>query len=358
MQHSFNVNVAIKYGVNQSIILNNLYFWIEKNRANEKHFHDGYYWTYNNMKAFSVLFPYMTERQIDYAIKKLVDEGLVIKGNYNKSSYDRTCWYAITKEGYSVLKNCEIEETKAKQSILQNCEMDSTKAKPCISQNCEMDFTNLSNGFHTIVSPIPDINTDNKTNNIYKKEKNSKKEKSYLSLDSTPTEENFHTPMEENFQDNNTVINNTVINIKNKKEKNSKKEKNEINEQKQEYELLELKRVKETVIQKVENVSLQKKILNFLNFRIKNKKPVTIEYIRVFLEKLDKLSNFNDNEKIEILNQSIERGYTTIYAVNKNSNFNFNRYNKTISTPESYDTSEYEIITSSEDYLDNAMDLL
>lgn len=152
-----------------------------------------------------------------------------------------------------------------------------------------------------------------------------------------------------------------IYNIENniyKKEKNSKKEKNEINEQKQEYELLELKRVKETVIQKVENVLLQKKILNFLNFRIKNKKPVTIEYIRVFLEKLDKLSNFNDNEKIEILNQSIERGYTTIYAVNKNSNFNFNRYNKTISTPESYDTSEYEIITSSEDYLDNAMDLL
>ena len=188
-----------------------------------------------------------------------------------------------------------------------------------------------------------------------------KKEKSYLSLDSkpmeenfhTPTEENFNTPMEENFQDNNTVIN-----IKNKKEKNYKKEKNEINEQKQEYELLELKRVKETVIQKVENVSLQKKILNFLNFRIKNKKPVTIEYIRVFLEKLDKLSNFNDNEKIEILNQSIERGYTTIYAVNKKSNFNFNRYNKTISTPESYDTSEYEIMTSSEDYLDKAMDLL
>lgn len=191
------------------------------------------------------------------------------------------------------------------------------------------------------------IDIYNIENNIYKKEKNSKKEKISLSLDSTPTEENFHTPTKENLRYNNTVIN-TKRN----------KEKNEINEQKQEYELLELKRVKETVIQKVENVSLQKKILNFLNFRIKNKKPVTIEYIRVFLEKLDKLSNFNDNEKIEILNQSIERGYTTIYAVNKNSNFNFNRYNKTISTPESYDTSEYEIITSSEDYLDNAMDLL
>ena len=186
-----------------------------------------------------------------------------------------------------------------------------------------------------------------------------------ISLDSTPmeenfhtpTEENFHTPMEENFQDNNTVINNTVINIKNKKEKNSKKEKNEINEQKQEYELLELKRVKETVIQKVENVSLQKKILNFLNFRIKNKKLVTMEYLRVFLEKLDKLSNSNDNEKIEILNQSIERGYTTIYAVRKSGNSSFYR-NNNIDEPESYNVDEYEKLTSNECYLDNMMNLL
>lgn len=309
MQHYFDINIAMKYGIQPAIILNNLYFWIEKNRANEKHFHDGYYWTYNNMKAFSVLFPYMTERQIDYAIKKLVDEGLVIKGNYNKSSYDRTCWYAITKEGYSVLKNCEIEETKAKQSILQNCEMDSTKAKPCISQNCEMDFTNLSNGFHTIVSPIPDINTDNKTNNIYKKEKNSKKEK------------------------------------------------NEINEQKQEYELLELKRVKEKVEHVTENVPLKNKILSFLNFRIKNKKLVTMEYLRVFLEKLDKLSNSNDNEKIEILNQSIERGYTTIYAVRKSGNSSFYR-NNNIDEHESYNVDEYEKLTSNECYLDNMMNLL
>lgn len=185
-------------------------------------------------------------------------------------------------------------------------------------------------------------------------------------LSENPTTENPMTenPTQLNTKELSTKELSTNIKVSKKKgdaktaKKKTKKEKNEINEQKQEYELLELKRVKETVIQKVENVLLQKKILNFLNFRIKNKKPVTIEYIRVFLEKLDKLSNFNDNEKIEILNQSIERGYTTIYAVNKNSNFNFNRYNKTISTPESYDTSEYEIITSSEDYLDNAMDLL
>lgn len=305
MQHYFDINIAMKYGIQPAIILNNLYFWIEKNRANEKHFYDGYYWTYNSMKAFSELFPYMTERQIDYAIKKLVESGLVIKGNYNKSSYDRTCWYAITKAGYS---------------ILQNCEMDKTNKEYSISQNCEMDKTNLSNGNDTIVKPIPDINTDNKQ--INEEKENYKEKENEFSLQK-----------------------NISISTKKRNEKN------------QEYELIELKRVKEKVEHVTENVSLKNKILSFLNFRIKNKKLVTMEYLRVFLEKLDKLSNSNDNEKIEILNQSIERGYTTIYAVRKSGNSSFYR-NNNIDEPESYNVDEYEKLTSNECYLDNMMNLL
>ena len=305
MQHYFDINIAMKYGIQPAIILNNLYFWIEKNRANEKHFYDGYYWTYNSMKAFSELFPYMTERQIDYAIKKLVESGLIIKGNYNKSSYDRTCWYAITKAGYS---------------ILQNCEMDKTNLEYSISQNCEMDKTNLSNGNDTIVKPIPDINTDSKQ--INEEKENYKEKENEFSLQK-----------------------NISISTKKRNEKN------------QEYELIELKRVKEKVEHVTENVSLKNKILSFLNFRIKNKKLVTMEYLRVFLEKLDKLSNSNDNEKIEILNQSIERGYTTIYAVRKSGNSSFYR-NNNIDEPESYNVDEYEKLTSNECYLDNMMNLL
>lgn len=305
MQHYFDINIAMKYGIQPAIILNNLYFWIEKNRANEKHFYDGYYWTYNSMKAFSELFPYMTERQIDYAIKKLVESGLVIKGNYNKSSYDRTCWYAITKAGYS---------------ILQNCEMDKTNKEYSISQNCEMDKTNLSNGNDTIVKPIPDINTYSKQ--INEEKENYKEKENEFSLQK-----------------------NISISTKKRNEKN------------QEYELIELKRVKEKVEHVTENVPLKNKILSFLNFRIKNKKLVTMEYLRVFLEKLDKLSNSNDNEKIEILNQSIERGYTTIYAVRKSGNSSFYR-NNNIDEPESYNVDEYEKLTSNECYLDNMMNLL
>ena len=144
MKHFFDVDIAKKYGVQCAVILENLNFWIEKNRANEKHFYDGHYWTYNSKKAFSELLPYLTAKQIDYAIGKLVDEGILIKGNYNKSAYDRTLWYAITDIGYSIL------------------------------QNCQMESTVLGNGITQNVQPIPYINKDNKKNNNKDKKKVSK----------------------------------------------------------------------------------------------------------------------------------------------------------------------------------------
>jgi hypothetical protein len=38
--------------------LQHLYFWIQKNAANQKHLHDGYYWTYNSAQVFTVIFPF------------------------------------------------------------------------------------------------------------------------------------------------------------------------------------------------------------------------------------------------------------------------------------------------------------
>lgn len=168
MEHSFDVNIAKKYGINVAILLKNLYFWISKNRANGKHSHDAYYWAYNSKKAFAELFPYMTERQIDYALNKMVKSRLIIKGNYNKNAYDRTCWYAITEYGYSILENRKpekdepAEQKEPENTASQNCDEGSKTAKRSILQNCEMDLTKLLNRSHTIVRPIPDNKPDNK----------------------------------------------------------------------------------------------------------------------------------------------------------------------------------------------------
>ena len=93
MDHSFDVEVAKQVGVNAAILYRNIQFWCAKNKANDMHFHDGYYWTYNSKKAFAELFPYFTERQVEYALNKLIEAGYIKTGNYNKSPFDKTLWY-------------------------------------------------------------------------------------------------------------------------------------------------------------------------------------------------------------------------------------------------------------------------
>lgn len=95
MKYIFDTEIATKVGMNAAVIYENLVYWVKKNEANEKHFHDGYYWTYSSIKGFITLFPFLTEKQIRTAIDKLEESGLIKSGNYNETTYDRTKWYAL-----------------------------------------------------------------------------------------------------------------------------------------------------------------------------------------------------------------------------------------------------------------------
>ena len=64
MEHGFNVSIAKKYGILEAILIYNFEYWIAKNIANQKNYHNGFYWTYNSTRAFTELFPYVSQRQI------------------------------------------------------------------------------------------------------------------------------------------------------------------------------------------------------------------------------------------------------------------------------------------------------
>ena len=96
---TFKADVATKYGTNVSILLGNINYWVQKNKENGKHFHDGLYWTYNTVAAFHALMPSMSESSIGTAFGKAEAEGLLVTGNYNKLPIDRTKWYALTENG-------------------------------------------------------------------------------------------------------------------------------------------------------------------------------------------------------------------------------------------------------------------
>ena len=137
----FDSSVAEKVGVNAAVLYDNIRHWCEKNSANSqvRNFHEGKYWTYNSSKAFAILFPFLSPRQIVTALDKLVEFGFIEKGNFNKISYDRTTWY------------CDL------------------MAETPICQKSKMDLTKKVNGFDQNVSPIPYNKPDSKPDiKIYK----------------------------------------------------------------------------------------------------------------------------------------------------------------------------------------------
>lgn len=95
MIYHFDGDVAEKYGTDCAVFIAHMQYWIAKNAANERHFYEGRYWTYNSLSALERLFPFWSRRQIERIIRDLKKAGVLLVGHYSKNAYDRTTFYAI-----------------------------------------------------------------------------------------------------------------------------------------------------------------------------------------------------------------------------------------------------------------------
>ena len=133
--HHFDVEDAMKYGVEKAVVLSNIRFWLNNNRNKDLSSvkHDGYYWMYNTARDMSNVLPYFTQSKVQRLLKQLEDDGVLIVGNYNKVKYDRTKWYTLSEFTYD---------------------------ENCSTQTPELNIVN-----EVIEQPIQDSKTNTKTNN-------------------------------------------------------------------------------------------------------------------------------------------------------------------------------------------------
>ena len=161
MEHSFDIEIAEKIGINAAVIYKNLLFWCLKNKANNKHFHDNNYWTYNSVSAFKELFPYLGDSQIKSALKKLEDEGYIAVGNYNKTPTDRTRWFSVIAlakiaNATANIANANGENSKCYIEHIINTDVNTDKEEEELST--QIDFINfLKQNFHSVPFPLYDI---------------------------------------------------------------------------------------------------------------------------------------------------------------------------------------------------------
>lgn len=98
MHHSFDIEHARLYGLEEAVLINNLLFWIVRNRANGENFRDGRTWSFNSVRAYSEQFPYLTANTIRRTLESLIKQGVVVASRFAESGLDRTNWYAFADE--------------------------------------------------------------------------------------------------------------------------------------------------------------------------------------------------------------------------------------------------------------------
>lgn len=96
--HSFDILIAAKYGVEEAILIHHFMHWIRINQMAKRNIRDGRCWTYQSRKEIALHFPYWNDEKIRTMGDKLVEMGVLLKGNYNKSAFDKTLWYAFVNE--------------------------------------------------------------------------------------------------------------------------------------------------------------------------------------------------------------------------------------------------------------------
>lgn len=107
-----NTELAVILGdLNESIVLNQLNYWLEINKKANKHFIDGRFWVYNTYNDWKEEnFQYWSEKTIQRTFTRLENKGIVISANFNKSGIDKTKWYTIDYDKLEEIVNLYRDE--------------------------------------------------------------------------------------------------------------------------------------------------------------------------------------------------------------------------------------------------------
>lgn len=112
------MDIAEKYGIDAAVFIHNIVYWTLKNKAENKHFHQGRYWMQASLKGLAALYPLWSVPQIKRIIAKLREDGALLVGNFSEDRMVRTNWYAPGDEILALYetapigRNRNMQETK------------------------------------------------------------------------------------------------------------------------------------------------------------------------------------------------------------------------------------------------------
>lgn len=125
--HYFDVEIAQRCGVNAAILLSDIQYWCERSKGDPAHLREGRVWMWSSVRDFRERHPYLTARQIRYALEQLTAAEVVITAQYSDRALDRTIWYS------------PVDLTPVANAF--------DNSGKCIGQQCQMQMTPVANAF-------------------------------------------------------------------------------------------------------------------------------------------------------------------------------------------------------------------
>ncbi|KYD24588.1 DnaD domain-containing protein [Parageobacillus toebii] len=164
-------SLAVAIGLNESIFVQQLHYWLEKS----EHVHDGYKWVYNTYEDWREQFPFWSESTIRRIITKLEKIGIIVAANLNRSKIDKTKWYRIDYEKLAELTQetpsdqdeqttvqDDVSTAQNDQTTVQNEQSTDEIDSPSV-QNEQSICSNWTDDLLNLNRPIPEITTENTT---------------------------------------------------------------------------------------------------------------------------------------------------------------------------------------------------
>ena len=135
-------SLAELIGLNEAIVLQQIHYWIREAEKAGRNYYDGWYWVYNSVRGWHEQLPFWSANTVQRIFATLESKGVLVSGNYNQTTFDRTKWYRIDHA-----KLDSLLEARSDESITPDC------LNP-LPQNGVIECTSLG-------QPIPEITRDN-----------------------------------------------------------------------------------------------------------------------------------------------------------------------------------------------------
>ncbi|WP_025950442.1 DnaD domain-containing protein [Geobacillus thermocatenulatus] len=149
--------LAVAIGLNESIVVQQLHYWLEKS----ENVHDGYKWIYNTYEDWREQFPFWSESTIRRIITKLEKIGIIVSANFNRSRIDKTKWYRIDYDKLAEFTSNQDEQTTGQNDVstVQN-EQTTDEIDSPSGQNEQSICSNWTDEALNLNRPIPENTTE------------------------------------------------------------------------------------------------------------------------------------------------------------------------------------------------------